>query len=86
MYCENNGKVRVAAFCLYIYINLPHTTAYNYLTILSPEDLRLFGPNVKQIESPFHAVIEANGNIHKLITDSSEENSLSYVYLYTYTL
>ena len=49
---------------------------HDFLVPLSSYDLGQFGPSATQIQSVFHIVIDDGSNVHKLVTQSSERNSL----------
>ena len=54
---------------------LPHIDAVHskYLTILSPQELKCFGVDARQVISPFHVLVESKGKIFKVVTDKDEQ-------------
>jgi len=54
----------------------PNCVNPHFLMPLSSEDLRQFGPSARQMKSVFHIMIDDGSNVHKLVTQCSERDSL----------
>ena len=54
----------------------PPSVNPNFLMPLSSYDLGQFWPSATQLQSVYHIMIDDGSNVHKLVTQSSERNSL----------
>ena len=57
----------------------PDSVNPHFLMRLSSYDLGQFGLRARQVQSAFHIMIDDGSNVHKLVTQLSERNSLNYL-------